>query len=104
MTTDTGDPRQMHVTDEPPPGSVVAIDWNGAHPEVWVANSSNIGCWYSPDIPMRGDWHPHWEDVVSRARDRRFPLVLLVAADSDTYKVGYATGIRAAAAAIEELG
>lgn len=102
--SDSGNPRLVYATAEPPPGSVVAIDWRGPHPEVWVSNMSNIGCWYTPDIPMRGVQHPHWEDVVARADARNLPLVLLVAADSDTWKAGYAAAISAAAAAIEDLG
>lgn len=44
-------PEIVTLSHEPPMGSVVAIDWGGHRPEVWVANSASIGNWYTPDIP-----------------------------------------------------
>jgi hypothetical protein len=90
------------IQQEPPTGSVVAIDWGGGktgHQEVWVANSSNIGNWYTPDIPLRGDARPHWEDVLRRAKGRT--LTLLVAGEKDTYAAGYDAGVSATAEAVE---
>jgi hypothetical protein len=89
------------LREEPPARSVVAIDWGGPYQEVWVSNRSNIGAWYTPDIPLRGDVHPHWEDVVARAEGRA--LTLLVAGDKNTYAAGYDAGVDATAAAVEDV-
>jgi hypothetical protein len=94
-------PESIEVIDEEPrPGSVVALNWGGPHQEIWVANCSNVGNWYTPDVPLRG--HPHWEDVVERARQWRATMTLLVAGDPDTYRAGYQAGISAVKAKIEE--
>ena len=85
------DPLSAALDQEPPTGSVVAIDWGGPHQEVWVSNQSNVGNWYCPDIPMRGDEHPHWEDVKRRAQGRT--LTLLTPADRDTYAAGFDAGV-----------
>ena len=69
---------------EPPTGSVVAIDWGESRQEVWVSNKANIGNWYTPDIPLRGDVHPTWYDVLARAKGRT--LTLLVPADRDNLR------------------
>lgn len=87
-----------YLTEEPPSGSVVAIDWGGPHPEVWVASKSNIGNWYTTDVRLRDDAHPTWEDVLRRSEGRT--LTLLVAADPDTYTAGYHAGVDAATAAV----
>ena len=90
---------------EPPTGSVVAINWGSPYQEVWVANSANIGNWYTPDIPLRGDAHPTWYDVIRRAEGRT--LTLLVAGHADTYAAGWQAAIDATSeavrAAIENL-
>ena len=84
---------------EPPAGSVVAIDWGGHYQEVWVASSANGGNWHSPDIPLRGDAHPTWRDVTERARGRS--LVLLVPGDSAAYAAGWAAAIDATSVALQ---
>lgn len=89
-----------YLVEAPPTGSVVAINWGGPYQEVWVANSANIGNWYTPDIPLRGDAHPHWGDVLLRADGRT--LTLLVAGDPGTYATGYDAGVTATAAAMED--
>lgn len=89
-----------YLQHEPPPGSVVAIDRGGPHQEVWVSNQSNIGNWYTPDIPLRGNAHPVWQDVLRRAEGRT--LTLLVTADPGTYAAGYQAAIDAATAALGE--
>jgi hypothetical protein len=38
-TTMTG----AYPSQEPPPGSVVAIDWGGPHQEAWTASTANLG-------------------------------------------------------------
>ena len=91
------------LREEPPTGSAVAIDWGGGvtgHQEVWVSSPSNIGNWYSPDIPMRGDEHPRWEDVLRRAQGRT--LTLLGATPEDAYRTGYDAGVSATADALEQ--
>jgi hypothetical protein len=88
------------IDDEPRTGSVVALNWGRPRQEVWVSNSSNIGNWYTADIPLSG--HPHWEDVQDRARRMGATMTLLVAADPDTYRAGYQAGISATKAKIEE--
>lgn len=100
MTTDANaDP---YLSEEPPTGSVVVIGWGDAHQEVWVSNQSNLGNWYCLEVPFDGSHHPTWYDVSRRAEGRT--LTLLEPAAEDAYKAGYAAGISAAAAAIEELG
>ena len=79
------------IEEEPPTGSVVAIDWGEAHQEVWVSNKSNIGNWYCPDIRTIKD-HPTWGDVLRRAKGRT--LTLLVPADRDAYAAGFDAGVR----------
>lgn len=86
---------------EPPTGSVVAIDWGESRQEVWVSNKANIGNWYTPDIPLRGDVHPTWYDVLARAKGRT--LTLLVPADRDTYATGYDAGVSKVSEAISEV-
>jgi hypothetical protein len=89
------------LTEEPPIGSVVAIDWRKHRQEVWVSNSANVGNWYTPDIPIDlRDGHPAWDDVLARAEGRT--LTLLVAADKDTYKAGYDAGVSTSIAAVTE--
>jgi hypothetical protein len=90
----------MEIEQEPPTGSVVAIDWGESHQEVWVSNRANVGNWYTPDIPLRGDAHPMWDDVQRRAAGRT--MTLLVAADPDTYATGYDAGVSATAYAVEQ--
>lgn len=90
---------EHEITEEPPTGSVVAIDWGGYRQEVWVANRSNVGNWYTPDIPLRGDVHPTWYDVLRRAEGRT--LTLLVAGDIDTYRAGYRAGVDAVGQVVE---
>jgi hypothetical protein len=87
------------LPEEPPTGSVVAIDWGGSHQEVWVSNQANIGNWYTPDLPLPGDAHPTWEDVKRRAQGRT--MTLLVAGSRDTYAIGHDAGVTATAAAVE---
>lgn len=99
MDTETEDPGA--IEEEPPTGSVVAIDWGGPHQEVWVSNGSNVGNWYCPDIPMRGDDHPHWEDVKRRAQGRT--LTLLTPADRDTYAAGFDAGVGRALREVTEV-
>ncbi|MFG6197744.1 hypothetical protein [Nonomuraea sp. JJY05] len=89
----------MTITEEPPPGSVVAIDWGGPRQEVWVANRSNLGNWYTTDATFVG--HPTWWDVRHRAEGRT--LTLLVAANEDTYRTGYRAGVDAAGQAVAEV-
>lgn len=89
------------LEEEPPTGSVVAINWGGYHQEVWVSNNSNIGNWYCPDIPMRGDWHPHWEDVKRRAEGHA--LTLLVPGDRDAYAAGFDAGVARVGQAVTQV-
>jgi hypothetical protein len=89
-----------YLAEEPPSGSVVAIDWGGQHQEVWVASMSDIGNWYTTDIRLRGDARPGWGDVLRRSEGRT--LTLLVAADPDTYRAGYYAGSDAVAAAVSK--
>jgi hypothetical protein len=89
-----------YITEEPDTGSVVALDWRGPYQEVWVSNSSNIGKWYTPDA-LIGPAHPHWEDVVQRAKAMGTAITLLVAADTDTYRAGYRAGVDAVKAVVE---
>ena len=86
------------LAEEPPTGSVVAIDWGEPHQEVWVSSKANIGNWYTLDIPLRGDAHPTWYDVKRRAEGRT--LTLLVPADRDAYAAGYDAGVTKADEAI----
>lgn len=89
------------LTEEPPIGSVVAIDWHKHRQEIWVANSANVGNWYTTDIPLDlSGGHPTWSDVLARADGRT--LTLLVAADQDTYRTGYDAGVSTSIAAITE--
>lgn len=85
---------------EPPTGSVVAIDWGGPYQEVWVSNRANLGNWYTPDIPLPGDRHPHWEDVLRRAEGRT--LTLLVPGDRDAYAAGFDAGVQKISRAVVE--
>ncbi len=78
---------------EPPTGSVVAIDWGGSYQEVWVSNRSNIGNWYTTDARFAGDWHPTWHDVKRRAQGQGSTLTLLVPGDRDTYAAGFDAGV-----------
>lgn len=87
----SGEPARGYLDEEPPTGSVVAIGWGEPRQEVWVSNNSNIGNWYCPDIPMRGDEHPNWRDVKRKAEGRT--LTLLVPADRDTYAAGFDAGV-----------
>jgi hypothetical protein len=79
------------IEEEPPTGSVVAIDWGQPYQEVWVSNRSNIGNWYCPDIRTIKD-HPVWGDVLRRAKGRA--LVLLAPGDRDVYAAGFDAGVR----------
>lgn len=103
MTTDG--PLPIELDQEPPTGSVVAIDWGTPYQEVWVSNKSNIGNWYTPDIPMRGDWHPTWYDVRSRAAGRTQcrTLTLLVPGDRDTYAAGFDAGVSRVSQAVASV-
>lgn len=87
--------------EEPPTGSVVAIDWGGYRQEIWVSNKSNIGNWYCSDFPWGEKRHPIWDDVLARAKGRS--LDLLVVGDDDTYWAGYEAGAKATADAIERV-
>ena len=89
----------MTLDEEPPTGSVVAIDWGESYQEVWVSNRANIGTWYTPDIPYGGD-HPTWYDVKRRAEGRT--LTLLVPADRDAYAAGFDAGVAKVGAAVTE--
>jgi hypothetical protein len=93
------------LEEEPPTGSVVAIDWGEPRQEVWVSNRANVGNWYCPDIPMRGTDHPAWRDVKHRAQGRT--LTLLVPADRDAFAAGFDAGIsrvgNAVTQAVEEM-
>lgn len=89
----------MTITEEPPPGSVVAIDWGGPRQQVWVANRSNLGNWYTTDRPLTG--HPTWVDVLRHAEGRT--ITLLVATDADTYRLGYRAGVDDAGHAVAEV-
>jgi hypothetical protein len=92
----------QYLQAEPPCGSVVAIDWGGPHQEVWAANKSNVGNWYTPDIPLRGDAHPTWDDVVRRGTVPGRTMTLLAAGDKDTYAAGFDAGVTTTAAAVEQ--
>ena len=93
------DPLASTLAEEPPTGSVVAIDWGEPHQEVWVSNKANVGNWYTPDIPLRADAHPTWYDVQRRAEGRT--LTLLVPADRDAYAAGFDAGVSKVGDAIE---
>ena len=95
---DADDPLSATLAEEPPTGSVVAIDWGEPHQEVWVSSKANIGNWYTPDIPLRGDAHPTWYDVKRRAEGRT--MTLIVPADRDAYAAGYDAGVTKADEAI----
>lgn len=97
----TDDTTSAHITEEPPTGSVVAIDWGGHRQEVWVSNRANVGNWYCPDIPMRGDAHPTWWDVWRRADGRT--LTLLVPGDRDAYAAGFDAGVQQVGIAVEQI-
>lgn len=79
------------LEEEPPTGSVVAIDWGEPRQEVWVSNKTNVGNWYCPDIRMRGDEHPGWYEVKQRAQGRT--LTLLTPASRDAYAAGFDAGV-----------
>ena len=98
-STPSGD--SVYLAEEPPTGSVVAIGWGEPHQEVWVSNRSNVGSWYTPDIPMRGDQHPGWWDVKRRAEESRRTLTLLTPADRDTFAAGYDAGVTRAVEAVD---
>lgn len=83
--------KTVHTMQEPPMGSVVAIDWGKHRQEVWVSNSANVGNWYTTDVPLKAGWHPNWYDVLERATGHT--LTLLVVADADTYETGRRAGI-----------
>ncbi len=85
--------------EEPPTGSVVAIDWGGHYQEVWVSNQANIGNWYTTDVRLSDGWHPTWYDVRARAEGRT--LTLLVGGDEDTFRAGFEAGVDATAMAVE---
>lgn len=91
----------MDLEQEPPTGSVVAIDWGEPHQEVWVSNKSNIGNWYTPDIPMRGHVHPTWYDVLDRAQGRT--LTLLTPAPRDAYAAGFDAGVSKVSEAVTRV-
>lgn len=97
----TDDTRSALITEEPPTGSVVAIDWGGHRQEVWVSNRANVGNWYSADIPMRGGHHPTWWDVADRAKGRT--LTLLVPAARDAYAAGFDAGVQKVGNAVEQV-
>jgi hypothetical protein len=80
------------IEEEPPAGSVIAIDWGQPHQEVWVSNRANVGNWYCPDVVMRPDRHPTWDYVRHRAEGRT--AVLLTPADRDSYAAGFGAGVR----------
>lgn len=84
---------------EPPTGSVVAIDWGQHRQEVWVANKANVGNWYTTDIPMDGRTHPTWDDVRVRAEGRT--IALLTAGCADDWQAGWYAGASAVAQAVE---
>lgn len=87
---------------DPPTGSVVAIDWGESRQEIWVSDKHNIGNWYSLDVPFRsGDHHPTWYDVRHRAEGRT--LTLLVPADRDAYAAGYDAGVAKTIAAVDSV-
>lgn len=86
---------------QPPTGSVVAIDWGEPRQEVWVSNKANVGNWYTPDIPFPDGWHPTWYDVRKRAEGRT--LTLLVPASRDTYAAGYDAGVAKVSEAVSEV-
>jgi hypothetical protein len=88
---DLADELPAALEEEPPTGSVVAIGWGESRQEVWVSNKSNVGNWYCPDIPMRGDWHPNWHDVKHRAEGRT--MTLLTPASRDAYAAGFDAGV-----------
>jgi hypothetical protein len=96
-------PDELVLEEEPPTGSVVAIDWGGHYQEVWVSNKSNQGNWYCPDIPMPGSWHPHWEDVVLRAEKMGCPLTILVPGDRDMYAAGFDAGVKKVSDVLSEI-
>lgn len=92
------DPLPTGLDEEPPTGSVVAIDWGESHQEVWVSNKSNIGNWYTTDARIDERWHPTWYDVKRRAEGRT--LTLLVPGDPDTYAAGFDAGVARVSTAI----
>jgi hypothetical protein len=102
QTAPMGDnPAAAVLEEEPPTGSVVAIGWGEPHQEVWVSNQANVGNWYSPDIPMRGNQHPTWSDVRYRARGRT--LTLLAPGDRDAYAAGFAAGVTRVGDAVAQV-
>lgn len=92
---------EQFLEQEPPTGSVVAIDWGGHRQEVWVSNRANVGNWYCPDIPMRGDRPPTWWDVRRRAEGRT--LTLLTPAPEDAYAAGFDAGVAAFGDAVAQV-
>ncbi len=90
------------LAEEPPRGSVVAIDWGSHRQEIWVSNRSNIGNWYCPDISWDySKRHPTWIDVKWRAEGRT--LTLLVPGDEDAYKTGFKAGAVATGRAVQNV-
>jgi len=89
------------IEEEPPTGSVVAIDWGQPHQEVWVSNRANVGNWYTTDILMRGGQHPTWHDVKHRAEG--CTLTLLTPASRDTYAAGFDAGVSRVSEAVAQV-
>ena len=95
----SADPR-ARTLEEPPTGSVVAIDWGGSRQEVWVSSRSNIGNWYTTDIPLAGDRHPTWYDVLRRAEGRT--LTILIPAGETGYAAGFTAGVTEVSGRIQQ--
>jgi hypothetical protein len=91
----------VRVTQEPDTGSVVAINWGRPRQEVWMADQSNVGNWYSLEVGWKPGHHPTWRDIVRRAEAAGSPITLLAAADGETYQAGYRAGVDAAAHKVE---
>lgn len=87
-----------YLTQEPPAGSVIAIDWGRSTQEIWVHSQPNTGNWYTTDVPLGSHQHPTWHDVKRRAADRT--VTLLAGSPADVFAVGYDAGVCATAAAV----
>jgi hypothetical protein len=103
MSTDVA-PHVFTAADPEPdvsPGAIAVVNFGDyRYQEVWVADGSNIGNWYSrgwidrsmPSPPH----HPHWEDVVARG-----PVTLMQPTAGAMYLQGWRDG---RARLVEQIG
>lgn len=84
---------ELDSSQEPPAGSVVAIDWQRPAQEIWV--SGGVGRWANADGIVDG--RAPWSYLRDRAYNEQASLTLLVAADSDTFTAGWRMGARSTA-------